>query len=200
MIAKLKGYVDSVIVDENAIIVDVAGVGYTVFASSKLINSVHIGDYIQLHIYHVIKAETQYLCGFQTIEEMRAFRILLNVHGVGVKSAIAVLSALSLEELAISVATQDVGMLVNAEGIGKKTAARILLELKDKTIVELDPINKSNSVNDAVLGLLSLGYPKNIVVKLVNKAFAEIGQTASANELIVSCLRNVDKNEQLPHL
>lgn len=197
MIAKLKGVIDSVSVDGNSVVVDVAGVGYLVSVSSRLINSVVVGDRVELHIYHVIKAESQYLCGFQTIDEVRAFKILLDVHGVGVKSALSVLSTLSLEELAISIATQNADMLVNVEGIGRKTAARILLELKDKTIMKLDdPENKSNrSINDAILGLMSLGYPKNAVAKLVNKAFAEIGQNASANELIVSCLRSVNSGD-----
>jgi Holliday junction DNA helicase RuvA len=197
VIAKLKGVIDSVSVDGNSVVVDVAGVGYLVSVSSRLINSVVVGDRVELHIYHVIKAESQYLCGFQTIDEVRAFKILLDVHGVGVKSALSVLSTLSLEELAISIATQNADMLVNVEGIGRKTAARILLELKDKTIMKLDdPENKSNrSINDAILGLMSLGYPKNAVAKLVNKAFAEIGQNASANELIVSCLRSVNSGD-----
>ncbi len=191
MIAKLTGTVDALI--DDSIIIDVNGVGYRVYATSSLLQNSFVGTQISLQIEHIIKQDAQFLCGFQTKEEVGVFRVLLNVHGIGVRSALAILSSLSISEIATAVATQDAVPLSRVSGIGKKTAERILLELKDKTISTLkDVMPQSNeNINDAMLGLISLGYQKSNVVPLLQKISKELGSTASANDLILRALKEI---------
>ncbi len=191
MIAKLSGIVDEI--SEGSIIVDVNGIGYQVFVASKLKQEIEIGSKISIKIFHIFKQEMQYLCGFQNEEEMSVFKALLEVQGIGVKSAMAVLSTLSIGEFATAVATQDSAMLCKVGGIGKKTAERILLELKDKTLTKLKDIEKqgNENINDALLGLISLGYQKSNIINLLDDISQKLGPNASANELIVNALREM---------
>ncbi len=191
MIAKLSGIIDEI--SEDSIIIDVNGAGYQVFVPLKLKQKIEIGSKISVRIFHIFKQEMQYLCGFQDEEEMGVFKALLDVPGIGVKSAMAVLSTLSIGEFATAVATQDSMVLCKVGGIGKKTAERILLELKDKTLTKLKDVCKQDNqnVNDAILGLISLGYQKNRILPLLNDISKKLGQSASANELIVNALREM---------
>lgn len=192
MIARLSGVVDEVL--EDSLIIDVGDVGYQVFVTDQLRQCSEVGSSLSLRIFHIFKQEFQYLCGFKDSEEIRIFKALLDVHGIGVKSALAILSTLSIEEFATAVATQDSTALCRVSGVGKKTAERILLELKDKTLTKLkDVVSKhdNESLNDALLGLISLGYQKNSVLPLLKEISQRLGPTASANELIVNALREL---------
>jgi Holliday junction DNA helicase RuvA len=195
MIAKLKGIVDSIL--EDSIILDVNGVGYQVYVSAKVRGAAVVGTEISLIIFHVFKQETQYLCGFQDDTEKSIFKALLDVHGIGFKSAMLILSTLSPREFAFAVANQDASIICRTNGIGKKTAERILLELKDKLSNKIsggDDIQNCNNVNDAILGLISLGYQKNNIVKIINEVSNKLGQTASADELIIGYLKAINSN------
>jgi len=191
MISKLRGIVDTLL--EDSIIVDVNGVGYLVYISSKFKDSIKVGDNIDVRIHHIFKQEQQYLCGFRDSEEMNIFKALLDVPGIGVKSAMSVLSTLSTQEFAMAVANQDPTTLCRAGGVGKKTAERILLELKDKTLTKIKDVcsGGQNNVNDAILGLISLGYQKNNISKVISEVSAKIGPDATANELIIQCLKEI---------
>ena len=191
MIAKLAGVIDEIL--DDSIIIDVHGVGYQVYVTSSLLQKSNIGGAISVQIEHIIKQDAQFLCGFQTKDEIGVFRVLLNVHGIGVRSALAILSTLSISEFATAVATQDTTPLSRVSGIGKKTAERILLELKDKTLSTLRNIQPQNNenINDAMLGLISLGYQKNNVARLLQKVSKELGSNASANDLILRALKEI---------
>ncbi len=191
MIAKLTGTVDEIL--DDSIIIDVNGVGYQVYATSSLLQGGTVGAPISVRIEHILKQDAQFLCGFQSKEEAGIFKVLLNVHGIGVRSALSILSTLSISEIATAVATQDASMLSRVSGIGKKTAARILLELKDRTLSTLKDVNyRSNeNLNDAILGLISLGYQRNSVVPLLQKLSKELGSKAPANDLIRHALREI---------
>lgn len=191
MIAKLTGVIDEIL--EDSIIVDVNGVGYQVYVTSSLLHGSSVGAQISVRIEHIIKQDAQFLCGFQTKEEIGVFRVLLNVHGIGVRSALAILSALTISEIATAIATQDASLLSKVSGIGQKTAERILLELKDKTVAEIKDVTYSNNENiqDAMLGLISLGYKKNDILPLLQRISKELGSTASANDLIFRTLKEV---------
>ena len=191
MIAKLTGIVDEIL--DDSIIIDVNGVGYQVYATSSLLKKSTVGETISVQIEHIIKQDTQFLCGFQTKEEVGVFRVLLNVHGIGVRSALSILPTLSISEIATAVATQDATPLSRVSGIGKKTAERILLELKDKTLLNVKDVQlQSNSaINDAMLGLISLGYQKSIVLPLLQKVTKKLGFNAPSNEIIREALREV---------
>ncbi|MDR3031309.1 MAG: Holliday junction branch migration protein RuvA [Holosporales bacterium] len=192
MIARLTGKIDFIL--EDSIIIDANGIGFQVFIATKLKDSFSIGQEISLRIFHVFRQEQQYLCGFSNEEELNIFKALLDVPGIGVKSAISVLSTLSVEEFAVAVANQDPETLCRVGGVGRKTAERILLELKDKTITKIKDIyfKENQNINDAILGLISLGYQKNMVIKLISEISKTLGQTASTNEIIVQCLKNIN--------
>ncbi len=192
MLAKLKGTVDAIL--EDSIIIDVNGVGYLVHVSSKFLEAVHVGDNVDVRVHHIFKQEQQILCGFKNSEEMSIFKALLDVHGIGVKSAMSVLSTLSPEEFAMAVANQDPTTLCRVGGIGRKTAERILLELKDKTLIKMMEVCSSkikSNVNDAILGLISLGYQKGSISRAIAEVSARLGKEASTNELIVQCLKEI---------
>ena len=191
MIAKLTGIVDAIL--DDSIIIDVNGIGYQVYATSSLLQKSIVGERLSVQIEHIIKQDAQFLCGFQTKEEIGVFRVLLNVHGIGVRSALAILSTLSISEIATAVATQDATPLSRVSGIGKKTAERILLELKDKTLVAIKDVQlQSNSaIHDAMLGLISLGYKKSKILPLLQQISSELGANVSANDLIIHALRNL---------
>ena len=193
MIAKLTGVIDEIL--EDSVIIDIGGIGYHVFITSKLKNLLKMGEKISLKISHIFKQENQFLCGFQYEDEKNAFKILMEVPGIGIKSAMGILSAISLEELATSIATQDSSILCKVPGVGKKTAERILLELKDKNISKIkDVYDKSNeNINDAVLGLISLGYQKSVVQKTIINVYKKLGINTPTNELIVECLKEINQ-------
>ncbi|MDR0695541.1 MAG: Holliday junction branch migration protein RuvA [Holosporales bacterium] len=189
MIAKLRGKVDAMLSD--SIIIDVCGVGYQVYISEKMKETTKVAAEITVDIIHMFKQEQQYLCGFRDETERNVFKALLEVPGVGVRSAMAVLSALSPEEFALAVANQDPSIICKTHGIGKKTAERILLELKDKLLTKLGTENskhKSN-VNDAILGLVSLGYQKSSISTKVNEIARCLGEDATASDIISRFLR-----------
>ncbi len=145
------------------VLVDVQGVGYEInVPMSTFYNLPAVGEKVTLHTHLVVREDMHLLFGFASEEERQAFRQLVKISGVGTRTALALLSGLSVADLHHSVATQDAGHLVKIPGIGKKTAERLLLELRDK--FNFDAINcdsvssSSNSNNDILNALLSLGY------------------------------------------
>ncbi len=187
MIAKLTGIVDSL--HDGGVIVDVSGIGFFVYISDKDATKIKECDRISLSIMHIFRQEQQFLCGFLNNDDKDVFTSLLNVHGIGIKSAFGVLSTLTRDEIAMAVINQDAAALCRVSGIGSKTAARILLELKDQTLVRIKDVKDTNStINDAVLGLMSLGYQKNAVLKTVQKI---ANSEMTIDEIIVKCLQEL---------
>jgi Holliday junction DNA helicase RuvA len=143
------------------VLVDCNGVGYELdVPMSTFYNLPAIGDAVTLHTHLVVREDAHLLFGFGTEEERRVFRQLLKISGVGARTALAVLSGLSvselyLAELAQAVALQEAGRLTRVPGIGKKTAERLLLELKGK-LVDVRPTAAGTS--DVLDALLGLGY------------------------------------------
>ena len=131
MIGKLKGVVDSV--DEEALILDVNGVGYLVSASARTLRALpSAGEQTELLIETHVREDAIRLYGFLTASERDWFRLLQSVQEVGAKVALGILGALSAEALSAAVARQDKAMMARAPGVGPKLAARLVLELKDK--------------------------------------------------------------------
>jgi holliday junction DNA helicase RuvA len=145
------------------VLLDVQGVGYEInVPMSTFYNLPVIGEQITLQIHLVIREDVHLLFGFSTEVERQAFRQLVKVSGVGARTSLAILSGLSVADLHHAVATQDSGRLIKIPGIGKKTAERLLLELRDK--LDVDNISADNSIatsssdTDILNALLSLGY------------------------------------------
>lgn len=145
------------------VLVDVQGVGYEInVPMSTFYNLPAIGVKITLHTYLVVREDAHLLFGFATEAERQAFRQLVKISGVGARTALAVLSGLSVTDLYQAVAAQDSRWIIKIPGIGRKTAERLLLELRDKLdsgMVGIDSSTPSSKVGSDVLNaLLSLGY------------------------------------------
>jgi Holliday junction DNA helicase RuvA len=138
------------------VLVDCNGVGYELdVPMSTFYNLPAVGDPVILHTHLVVREDAQTLYGFGTLEERGAFRQLLKISGIGARTALAVLSGMSVAELAQAVALQEAGRLTKVPGIGKKTAERLLLELKGK-LADVRPT--AAGASDVLDALLGLGY------------------------------------------
>lgn len=148
------------------VLIDVQGVGYEVdVPMSTFYNLPAIGTQVTLHTHLVVREDVHLLFGFYSEAERQAFRQLVKISGVGARTALALLSGLSVLDLHQAVASQDSGRLVRIPGIGKKTAERLLLELRDKldlpagsTASAAGAMPESRGGNDVLNALLSLGY------------------------------------------
>ena len=177
MIGRLTG----TLVEKNPpqIVVDVAGVGYEIdVPMSTFYNLPDNGAKLSLFTHLVVREDAHLLYGFLTEQERRTFRRLTRISGIGAKIALAVLSGLSVAELAQAVTLQESGRLTKVPGIGKKTAERILLELKDKLGAELTTavgIHRPASASSDILNaLLTLGYSDKEAVAAVKTLPADV--------------------------
>ncbi len=172
MIGRLTG----VLVEKNPpqILLDVQGVAYEVdVPMSTFYNLPATGERIVLYTHLVVREDAHLLFGFGSESERRAFRQLVKISGIGARTALSVLSGLSVAELAEAVTMQDSGRLTKIPGIGKKTAERLLLELKDKLGVEVTTgvgVHRAPSVSSDVLhALAALGYSDKEAIAVVKK-------------------------------
>ena len=159
MIGRLSG----TLLEKNPpqVLVDCNGVGYEVQVSmSTFYNLPHLGEKVALLTHFVVREDAQLLYGFGTAVEREAFRELIKISGVGPRTALAVLSGMSVGELAQAVSLQEAGRLVKVPGIGKKTAERLLLELRDKLMptVSLAAAVAPDAGADILNALMALGY------------------------------------------
>jgi holliday junction DNA helicase RuvA len=143
------------------VLIDCNGVGYEVeVPMSTFYNLPEIGAKVNLLTYFVVREDAQLLYGFGTEQEKSTFKQLLKVNGIGAKSALSILSGVSIEDLVQAVSMQEVAMLTRIPGIGKKTAERLLLELKDKFAVtgSSSGSHAKSAAHDVLNALLALGY------------------------------------------
>ena len=202
MIGKLKGIVDTV--EDEALILDVGGVGYVVSASARTLRALPAaGQAATLHIETQVREDAIRLFGFLTVAERDWFRLLQNVQGVGAKVALGILGALSGETLSAAIANQDKAMMARAPGVGPKLAARLVLELKDKApafgvadlggaIADGEAASKlPKAAQDAVLALVGLGYARPQASLAVAKGVAALGAEAQTAALIRAGLKEL---------
>ena len=146
------------------VLVDCHGVGYEVdVPMSTFYNLPAVGETVSLLTHFVVREDAQLLFGFGSVEERNAFRQLLKISGVGARTALSILSGLSVADLAQAVTAQEAGRLVKVPGIGKETAERLLLELKGKLGAELPVVAGSGGLQneaqlDILQALVALGY------------------------------------------
>lgn len=163
---------------ENQVVIENGGIGYQLFVSSNTASAVgRIGETKQLYTYLQVKEDLFALYGFLTTEEKNMFLKLIDISGVGPKLALQVLSGIQPRALAMCIVTGDIKTLSKIKGLGKKTAERIILELKEGIGNEQLALTENNIaafndelVGDAVLALQSLGVSKNEAYKAVLKA------------------------------
>ena len=178
------------------VLVDVQGVGYEInVPMSTFYNLPAMGEKVTLHTQLVVREDMHLLFGFASEEERQAFRQLVKISGVGTRTALALLSGLSVADLHHSVATQDADRLVKIPGIGKKTAERLLLELRDKLKLEAissdNVLSSSNSNNDILNALLSLGYNE----REANWAIKQIDTNMNVSDGIRQALKLLSKGK-----
>ncbi len=159
------------------ILIDCNGVGYECeVPMSTFYNLPAIGEKVVVLTHFVVREDAQLLYGFGSDQERATFRLLLKVNGIGAKSALSILSGLSIDDLVQAVAMQEPAMLTRVPGIGKKTAERLLLELKDKFTIESGAtggvVQPVSAAGDILNALLALGYKDKeaaSAVKLLDK-------------------------------
>lgn len=195
MIGKLKGTIDEIADDH--VILDVHGVGYVAFCSSRTMANLNAGEAAVLHIETYVREDQLKLFGFTTQLERDWFRLLQSVQGVGAKVALAILSTFTPSDLANAIALQDKAMVARAPGIGPKVAQRIVTELKNKAPAfagdaagtmglkqELGEGVAPSAVTDAVSALSNLGYSREQAANAVGAAMREAGEDADSSTLI----------------
>ncbi len=199
MIAYLKGVVADVETDK--IIIENNNIGYNVFVTGTLATNTGIGESITLYTYLNVKEDAMNLFGFVTKDELKVFKILLGVSGVGPKGALGILSALSPDDLRIAVMSDDAKAISKAPGIGNKTAMKVIIELKDKLNIE-DIINKDADnrvanisnvydelINEAYQAMVALGYSQSEAMKAVKSA--EINEKTTSQDIIKHALKSI---------
>ena len=202
MIAFLKGtLVESL---PTSAVIDVHGVGYEVLmplsSTSKL---PEIGREVKIYTHFAVREDAQTLYGFITLEERHIFRTLINsVSGIGPKIALNVLSGMSIEAFRAAVSSGDFKSLSHVNGIGKKTAERIIVELKDKMgpglpsgsggsggAVSFTAGTMDQTLNDALAALVTLGFKQTDALTSVKAAQAMLGPGATVEQIIRACLK-----------
>ena len=160
------------------ILVDVHGVGYEIdVPMSTFYNLPPVGQEVTLLTHFIVREDAQLLYGFLTSEERETFRLLLKVSGIGARTALSILSGMSVADLVNAVALQEAGILTKVPGIGKKTAERLLLELKDKLTGALASgavSTVSSTSTDIINALMGLGYSDREARAVVKKLPADI--------------------------
>ena len=171
------------------VLLDVQGVGYEVnVPMSTFYTLPDTGEIIILHTYLVVREDVHLLFGFATETERQAFRQLVKISGVGARTALAVLSGLSVSDLYRAVVDQDSRQIIQVPGIGKKTAERLLLELRDKLssdMIGTDGHASSSKVNNDVLNaLLALGYNEREASWAIKKLSLDISVSEGIREAL----------------
>lgn len=195
MVGYLKGKV--IYSGEGIVLLDVNGVGYEVVCSGALFARLVNEKQGEAYTYLQVREDGISLYGFVSLEEKNMFLKLISVSGVGPKMGISILSGLNIGDLAVAIASSDVKMLSTVKGLGKKTAERIILELREKVSslslpsagAPSAPVSEKigDREEDAVVGLMSLGYTRAESVRAV-KGAVERG-AESVEDIIMSALR-----------
>lgn len=179
------------VIKENFVVVTAGGVGYRVYTSSSTISRLKNNQEATLYTFLSVKEDSLTIFGFDTEEELSTFKMLIGVSGVGPKAAVSILSALTPAEFALSVASNDSKAITKAQGVGKRLAEKIIVELKDKLkSVDLAEIAGDTQINAS-------GFSDSYVTEAVN-ALMVLGYSAVDAKKVVDSVR--DKADNLEDL
>ncbi len=201
MISYIRGKL--VLVEEDKVIVDVGGVGYGIFLSHHAMSLLpQTGNEVKLHTYLNVKEDAMQLFGFLTRDDLNVFKLLIGVSGIGPKGGQSILSVLSPDDLRFAVMAGDVKAISSAPGIGKKTAEKLIIELKDKLSIEdalehavsdTEPLSgriQGNEIqSEAVQALTALGYGSTEALRAVKQV--EITETMDVETLLKQALKHI---------
>ena len=164
MIAHVKGQIAEKF--NNAVIVDVNGIGYEVTLTALDYDNVKLGDEIKFYTYHSIRENAEELYGFSSLAAKKLFELLISVQGIGPKAAIAILSLAAPEEVRNAIANADAAFVSKASGVGKKSAERVIVDLRDKVGIpshygatEVVSTSVKTEPDEALDALIALGFP-----------------------------------------
>ena len=199
MIAYLNGTLISK--EQNEAILDVGGVGYSIGISTQTFSELPTnGSSVKFFIYHHFTESEQRLYGFLNTEEKKLFELLITVKSIGPKVALSMLSGMAAEQIIETIANEDTANLSRIPGIGKKTAERIVLELKDKITTSLESVAGSNGsgsaghiADETIAALIALGFKKSDSERIVLQLLR--GKTVAKNtsDLIREALKTLNK-------
>ena len=177
-------------------VIDCGGVGYKLFVSNATMAKLtSIGSNTKLYVYTSIREDAVELFGFYTLDELNQFKLLIGVSGVGPKIALAIISSLGVERIVRAISGGNVKLLSAAPGVGKKTAERIIVDLKDKmSIVSLSgededetfTTSDSNVYSETIEALMTLGYPRRECVNILKGCKGE-----TVEELMREALKKI---------
>lgn len=200
MISYVKGEIVSFEIDK--VIIDVNGIGYGIYMSQSSMGRLPmVGSEVKIHTYFSVKEDAMQLYGFLTRDELSVFKLIIGVSGIGPKGGLGILSKLTPNDLRFAVMSNDVKAISAAPGIGKKTAEKLILELKDKLNIEdaleqPEPITSGVSVQeaqgvqmDAVQALVALGYGNTEALRAVKKV--EIDDSTSVEDVLKKALKHL---------
>jgi Holliday junction DNA helicase RuvA len=187
------GRISGKLIEKNPpqILVDVGGVGYEIdVPMSTFYNLPEIGAGVTLLTHFVVREDAQLLYGFLTAAERSVFRLLIKISGIGARTALSILSGMTVQMLAQAIAAQDSAMLTRIPGIGKKTAERLVLELKGKLGADLEGVSlagaQSEAKNDIVSALVALGYSERESIAAAKKLPEDISVSEGIRQALKS--------------
>ena len=200
MLYNLKGILT--VSDVNYIVVECGGVGFKCFTTLNTVKSIgKTGSEVNVYTHLAVREDAMDLYGFSTLSELDAFKLLITVSGIGPKAAVAILSELTPDNLALCIASGDAKSITRAQGVGKKTAERVVLELKDKMgaittgdnseiVNSVSSVSEGSNSAEAVDALVALGFSRSdcaVVVGAMDKSL-------SGDEMIRLGLKQLSKN------
>ena len=196
MIYSLHGAVTSIL--DTQVVVDVNHVGYLVQCTVPHVQSLQVGALVDIIIYHHIKEDNQQLFGFESADERSFFELLISVSGIGPKVALAMMSSVPVSDLSRAIQTDNIMLITQCQGVGKKTAERLVIELKDKVshvaVVEavsetMQDAPPAHDSEDIVMALRQLGYQKDEIKRGFIKHARELATVDAIEDQIKVLLK-----------
>ena len=198
MIASLTGSVAEI--GGDSVVLEVGGVGYRVYTGTGTIASLRAGTIVRLHTHHLVREDLQALYGFRTTEERGFFTLLLTVTGVGPKVALAIVSSRPVADLQLAILQSDEAVLTAVPGVGKRLAARVILELKEKVAAAgmaaaaAGTATVVGAEGEVVAALQALGYTASEARDAARRSAAASGPAAPLEERVKSALRELSRD------
>lgn len=199
MISYIKGSLADI--TEDSIVVDVSGIGWQIFVPGQVLDRLPaMGETVKVHTWLQVREDAMTLFGFLTKDDLRIFKLLIGVNGIGPKNALAILSVMSTDDLRFAILGDDAKAIAKTPGVGPKTAQRLILELKDKVSLEDAFEQKMAHVQEAqadisgvkaeaVMALTALGYSSSEAFKALNGI--EITENMEVEALLKLALKNM---------
>ena len=200
MYSYIKGQLDEI--EEDKIVVEAGGIGYNIYTTGQTFQYLPpVGENVKVYTYLHLREDIMMLYGFLSKDELKVFKLLLGVNGIGPKGALAILSVMTTDDLRFAVLGDDAKAIAKAPGVGAKTAQRLILELKDKlkledafeqklSHVQAEATTNVNGVkNEAVQALVALGYSSSEALKAMNGI--ELTPDMEVEDLLKAALKNM---------